>query len=187
MLKYSKIFTGLDTSKDMVIPAESFQHFLNNYQGESLDIEDVKSLIDLHEPHPELKKRSVLGFEGFARYLLDQSNSALKSDSFDESDMDYPISYYYIASSHNTYLTSLVTNWKGNHRWSSTGRSVSNIFPIFCVKIFSFVCTTKIFSLRYCWLVAGVLSWTVGMEMMAIRSFITGTLSHPRSASARSW
>ena len=97
--------SGLDTSKDMVIPAESFQHFLNNYQGESLDIETVKSLIDLHEPHPELKKRSVLGFEGFARYLLDQSNSALKCDTFDETDMDHPLSYYYIASSHNTYLT----------------------------------------------------------------------------------
>ena len=130
----------------MVIPAESFQHFLNNYQGESLDIEDVKSLIDLHEPHPELKKRSVLGFEGFARYLLDQSNSALKSDSFDESDMDYPISYYYIASSHNTYLTG--HQLKGQSSVELYRQvSKANIFPIFCVKIFSLCALLKYFPL----------------------------------------
>ena len=132
----------------MVIPAESFQHFLNNYQGESLDIEDVKSLIDLHEPHPELKKRSVLGFEGFARYLLDQSNSALKSDSFDESDMDYPISYYYIASSHNTYLTG--HQLKGQSSVELYRQVSVKYFPDILRQYIFFVSYTKIFSLRYC-------------------------------------
>ena len=89
----------------MVIPSDAFLHFLNQYQGENLVLEDANKLIKLHEPHPDLMRRHLLSFEGFARYLLDQENSALVEDTFDEAMMDMPLSYYYIASSHNTYLT----------------------------------------------------------------------------------
>ena len=97
---------GLDTSKDMVIPAEALLHFLTQYQGEDADLATARSLIDTHEPHPDLQRRGLLSFEGFARYLVDGENTAVAEDAaVDESELDQPLSYYYIASSHNTYLT----------------------------------------------------------------------------------
>jgi len=97
--------SGLDTSKDMVLPADAFLNFLSHYQGEIFMPDDAKKLIDQHEPHPELKRRHLLSFEGFTRYLMDQENDAVLSDPIDEDSMDNPLTHYYIASSHNTYLT----------------------------------------------------------------------------------
>ena len=82
------LLAGLDTSKDMVIPADAFLDFLSHYQGEIFMLDDAKKLIDLHEPHPELKRRNLLSFEGFARYLMDQANDAVKSEPVDESTMN---------------------------------------------------------------------------------------------------
>ena len=53
---------GLDTSKDMVIPIDSFLDFLSQYQDETMDFDDAKKLIDRHEPHPDLKRRHLLRF-----------------------------------------------------------------------------------------------------------------------------
>ena len=50
-----------------------------------------------------LRSQSQLSFEGFARYLMDASNSALMGADREE-DLDQPLSRYYIATSHNTYL-----------------------------------------------------------------------------------
>ena len=68
-------------------------------------LEDAKKLIHQHEPHPELKRRHLLSFEGFTRYLMDRDNDAVLIDPIDEEAMNYPLAHYYIASSHNTYLT----------------------------------------------------------------------------------
>ena len=69
-----------------------------------------------------LRSHFQLSFEGFARYLMDAANSAIADDfgassnnsgSFSledeeavdmDMDMDQPLSRYYIATSHNTYL-----------------------------------------------------------------------------------
>ena len=48
----------------MVIPIESFLDFLSQYQGEIMLLDDAKKLIDQHEPHPDLKRRHLLSFEG---------------------------------------------------------------------------------------------------------------------------
>lgn len=60
-----------------------------------------------HEPDPEISARGHLSFEGFAKYMMNKENSVYnEADStIEESDMTYPLSCYYIASSHNTYLT----------------------------------------------------------------------------------
>ncbi|XP_031359310.1 1-phosphatidylinositol 4,5-bisphosphate phosphodiesterase epsilon-1-like [Photinus pyralis] len=60
-----------------------------------------------HEPDSSLRSQHCLSFEGFARYLMDKSNYAFINEQEvpDESDMNRPMSTYYIASSHNTYLT----------------------------------------------------------------------------------
>jgi phosphatidylinositol phospholipase C beta len=46
----------------------------------------------------------MLSFEGFARYLMDASNTALVARSASDEDLDQPLARYYIATSHNTYL-----------------------------------------------------------------------------------
>ena len=96
---------GLDTSRDMVLPVDALLNFLSHYQGEICLPDDAKKLINNHEPHPELKRRHLVSFEGFARYLMDQENDAVINDTIVEESMDFPLSNYYIASSHNTYLT----------------------------------------------------------------------------------
>ena len=96
---------GLDTSKDLVLPADSLLHFVSHYQGEQLSLEEAQRLIELHEPHPELRRRFLFSFEGFARYLMDKNNEAVRTGEVDEQTLNSPLSHYYIASSHNTYLT----------------------------------------------------------------------------------
>ena len=88
-----------------MIPADAFLNFLSHSQGEIFMPEDAQKLIHQHEPHPELKRRHLLSFEGFTRYLMDGNNDAVLNDPIDEEAMNYPLAHYYIASSHNTYLT----------------------------------------------------------------------------------
>lgn len=47
-----------------------------------------------------------ISLEGFARYLSGEENSIIPPEKLDQSeDMTYPLSHYFINSSHNTYLT----------------------------------------------------------------------------------
>ena len=98
---------GIDTLKTSMLTVTDFYAFIITYQGEDITVEDAKHLIQLHEPNPVLRKRSCLSFEGFARYLMDKNNFAYvpEMNQIVEEDMNHPMSHYYIASSHNTYLT----------------------------------------------------------------------------------
>lgn len=64
-------------------------------------------LIQEHEPDPLFRNKQLMSFEGFVRYLNDPSNFAFVPEIIkpDEKDFQQPLSYYYISSSHNTYLT----------------------------------------------------------------------------------
>ncbi len=115
---------GVDTSKARVVPVDAFVNFLAHFQKENLSETEARNLIEIHEPDPELRSNAQLSFEGFARFLMDAANTAVSSTTtsawqtgsvtstcLDSSasgtsggNYDQPLSHYYIASSHNTYL-----------------------------------------------------------------------------------
>ncbi|XP_051171647.1 1-phosphatidylinositol 4,5-bisphosphate phosphodiesterase epsilon-1-like isoform X1 [Leptopilina boulardi] len=99
--------SGVDTSKSQVITLATFTKFLESRQQEKLTDDDIKNLIKRHEPDPVLRTQWCLSFEGFARYMMDKDNYAFPNEyaTPSETEMQQPLSQYYIASSHNTYLT----------------------------------------------------------------------------------
>ncbi|XP_014229016.1 1-phosphatidylinositol 4,5-bisphosphate phosphodiesterase epsilon-1-like [Trichogramma pretiosum] len=99
--------SGVDTSKSQVITLATFTKFLESRQQEKLTDDQIKALIKRHEPDPSLRTQWCLSFEGFARYMMDKDNYAFANEYAlpDETEMQQPMSHYYIASSHNTYLT----------------------------------------------------------------------------------
>lgn len=64
-------------------------------------------LIQEHEPDPVYRAKQLMSFEGFVRFLSDPTNFAFVPEQIEPSEeqLQYPLSYYYICSSHNTYLT----------------------------------------------------------------------------------
>uniref|UniRef100_A0A182P033 Phosphoinositide phospholipase C n=1 Tax=Anopheles epiroticus TaxID=199890 RepID=A0A182P033_9DIPT len=89
-----------------VITISTLKKFLETRQMEIKTDEDVKAIIQRHEPEAAHRIENCLSFEGFARYMIDKDNYAFLSEIMPESTyMNLPMSHYYIASSHNTYLT----------------------------------------------------------------------------------
>ncbi|XP_004680665.1 PREDICTED: 1-phosphatidylinositol 4,5-bisphosphate phosphodiesterase epsilon-1 [Condylura cristata] len=81
--------------------------FLVNCQGEHLTYDEILSIIQKFEPSVSMCHHGLMSFEGFARFLMDKDNFASENDESQENskELQLPLSYYYIASSHNTYLT----------------------------------------------------------------------------------
>ncbi|ERL87253.1 hypothetical protein D910_04650 [Dendroctonus ponderosae] len=126
---------GIDTNNSQVITLSTFTKFLETRQMETKTEEEIKALIHVslsllqirvhrlrsfnglnlsktaglqrHEPDATLRAQDCLSFEGFARYLMDKDNFAFvpECEVPNEEEMRRPFSTYYIASSHNTYLT----------------------------------------------------------------------------------
>ncbi|XP_041938139.1 1-phosphatidylinositol 4,5-bisphosphate phosphodiesterase epsilon-1 isoform X2 [Alosa sapidissima] len=81
--------------------------FLVNCQGEHLTYEQLLGLIQKFEPSASMRQMGWMSFEGFARFLMDKDNfaSKLEESEVNPEELQYPLSFYYIESSHNTYLT----------------------------------------------------------------------------------
>ena len=90
-----------------VITLPELQKFMEEQQGEEYTEEELEELLERHEPIPSLRSQGYLSFEGFARLIMDEDNYAFLDERLSptEETMSYPLSHYYIASSHNTYLT----------------------------------------------------------------------------------
>ncbi|XP_041830274.1 1-phosphatidylinositol 4,5-bisphosphate phosphodiesterase epsilon-1 [Melanotaenia boesemani] len=81
--------------------------FLVNCQKEHLSYDEILSIIQKFEPSSTMRQMGWMSFEGFARFLMDKENFASRNEEsqINPEELQYPLSYYYIESSHNTYLT----------------------------------------------------------------------------------
>uniref|UniRef100_A0A3Q3LIZ2 Phosphoinositide phospholipase C n=1 Tax=Labrus bergylta TaxID=56723 RepID=A0A3Q3LIZ2_9LABR len=101
--------TGVENSSlgvlGLAIP--QLNDFLVNCQREHLSYDEILSIIQKFEPSASMRQMGWMSFEGFARFLMDKENlaSRMEESQINQEELQYPLSYYYIESSHNTYLT----------------------------------------------------------------------------------
>lgn len=74
-------------------------------QKEDISYDEVVQLVEAGMGEDFDVKNPVLSYEGFCRILNDPRNDGFSSSKQERyQDMTQPLSYYYMASSHNTYL-----------------------------------------------------------------------------------
>ncbi|CAO4384140.1 unnamed protein product [Caenorhabditis nigoni] len=97
----------MDTSRSSMLTPQMLRAFVNTHQMEQIDEATANKLIQDHEPDATCRQKNQMSFEGFTRFLCDPVNFAFVPETIepDEEDLRYPLSHYYINSSHNTYLT----------------------------------------------------------------------------------
>nr|XP_047923417.1 1-phosphatidylinositol 4,5-bisphosphate phosphodiesterase eta-2 isoform X6 [Anser cygnoides]XP_047923420.1 1-phosphatidylinositol 4,5-bisphosphate phosphodiesterase eta-2 isoform X8 [Anser cygnoides] len=98
MLTYSNHKDYLD--------ADDLRRFLENEQKmTNVTKEHCLEIISKFEPCPENKKEGALGIDGFTNYMRSPSGDIFNPEHYQvNQDMSYPLSHYFITSSHNTYL-----------------------------------------------------------------------------------
>ncbi|KAG7462450.1 hypothetical protein MATL_G00184980 [Megalops atlanticus] len=101
--------TGVESSSLGVLgmAIQQLNDFLVNCQGEHHTYDHTLRIIQKFEPCVSMRQMGWMSFEGFARFLMDKDNfvSKIEESQVDLDTLQYPLSYYYIQSSHNTYLT----------------------------------------------------------------------------------
>lgn len=92
---------------ERVVTTTNLIQFMETQQHESCSTESAKEIIQQFESDPLLRSNYLLSYEGFAAFMNDATNFGFQSEHLKptDDDMQYPLSHYYIASSHNTYLT----------------------------------------------------------------------------------
>ncbi|XP_061767360.1 1-phosphatidylinositol 4,5-bisphosphate phosphodiesterase beta-1 isoform X1 [Nerophis ophidion] len=94
---------------------EQMTDFINNKQRDPrlneilyppLRTAQTQTLLDRHQQDKALLERGVITMQAFSSYLSSDENGVIPPDKLDQSeDMSFPLSHYFINSSHNTYLT----------------------------------------------------------------------------------
>ena len=107
----SAVFGGgiheLSSPMERVVTTTNLMQFMETQQHESCSLDSAKELIQRFESDPLLRSSFLLSYEGFAAFMSDAANFGFRSEHLapKEEDMHYPLAHYYVASSHNTYLT----------------------------------------------------------------------------------
>ncbi|NXY44277.1 PLCH2 phosphodiesterase, partial [Ceuthmochares aereus] len=98
MLTYSNHKDYLD--------ADDLRRFLETEQKmTNVTKEHCLEIISKFEPCPENTKQGALGIDGFTNYMRSPSGDIFNPEHYQvNQDMSYPLSHYFITSSHNTYL-----------------------------------------------------------------------------------
>lgn len=88
------------------MPAAALKLFLLHQQLEHVDDGYVLRVIAEFESSPHYRAKQLLSYEGFTRFITDPSNVAYQPEKLrvPTEQLHHPLSAYYIASSHNTYL-----------------------------------------------------------------------------------
>eukprot|EP00730_Choanoeca_flexa_P005512 TRINITY_DN11963_c0_g1_i1.p1 TRINITY_DN11963_c0_g1~~TRINITY_DN11963_c0_g1_i1.p1 ORF type:complete len:1115 (+),score=324.74 TRINITY_DN11963_c0_g1_i1:98-3442(+) len=96
---------SVDTFDDVTMSTAQLQDFMLNEQGDDMEDAEVTALIETYEPY---RSDGQMGIDGFVAMLTSMTNTAFNPKHMAEvyQDMDQPLSHYFIASSHNTYLES---------------------------------------------------------------------------------
>ncbi|XP_052476239.1 1-phosphatidylinositol 4,5-bisphosphate phosphodiesterase beta-1 [Carassius gibelio] len=111
----NQIFADLGVKSRNYLTVDQMTDFINNKQRDPrlneilyppLKPEQTQLLMEKYEPNPAMIQKGQISVEGFARYLISEENSVIPPEKLDLSeDMTFPLSQYFINSSHNTYLT----------------------------------------------------------------------------------
>uniref|UniRef100_A0A8C2KA31 1-phosphatidylinositol 4,5-bisphosphate phosphodiesterase n=1 Tax=Cyprinus carpio TaxID=7962 RepID=A0A8C2KA31_CYPCA len=111
----NQIFADLGAKSRSYLTVDQMTEFINNKQRDPrlneilyppLKPEQTQLLMEKFEPSAAGIQKGQISVEGFARYLISEENSVIPPEKLDQSeDMSFPLSHYFINSSHNTYLT----------------------------------------------------------------------------------
>ncbi|XP_036448937.1 1-phosphatidylinositol 4,5-bisphosphate phosphodiesterase beta-1 [Colossoma macropomum] len=111
----NQIFADLGAKGKNYLSMEQMTDFINNKQRDPrlneilyppLKTEQTQLLMEKFEPNHGMIQKGQISVEGFSRYLISDENGVIPPEKLDQSeDMTFPLSHYFINSSHNTYLT----------------------------------------------------------------------------------
>ncbi|TRY92504.1 hypothetical protein DNTS_028203, partial [Danionella cerebrum] len=109
------LFQKLKGDQNGHLSIDLFVGFLNENQRDPrlneilfpfFDSKCAFQIIQRYEFDEKLKRKGLLSFDGFCRFLMSYENAPVFLDRLEVyQDMDHPLSHYFINSSHNTYLT----------------------------------------------------------------------------------
>uniref|UniRef100_A0A8C7MY94 1-phosphatidylinositol 4,5-bisphosphate phosphodiesterase n=1 Tax=Oncorhynchus kisutch TaxID=8019 RepID=A0A8C7MY94_ONCKI len=110
-----ELFNKINGDKSDFLNVDQLVSFLNENQRDPrlneilfpfYDPKRAMQIIEKYERDPDLKKKGRMSSDGFCRYLMSDENAPVFLDCLElYQDMEQPLAHYFIASSHNTYLT----------------------------------------------------------------------------------
>lgn len=100
-----ELMKSYSVSRSTILDAEELQNFLRKEQKVHLPLSECQHVINKFEPE-EGRLQGYMSLKGFEEMLLSVDHDIFnKKHRIIYQDMKHPLTHYYIASSHNTYLT----------------------------------------------------------------------------------